>query len=401
MASIEDRWYRRVNGRLVPTDRKDRGLRWRARWIDPEGRERGRSFSRKTDAEKFLTEIEHSKIKGTYLDPDAGRITLRARVPHWLATRTCGPTTRASIEKRVTKHLLSSNLADKRLNQIAPSMVSAWVAGLPVGASYTQHLLADLSSILDQAVADSLIGRNPCLNATVRAPRVVRRKVVPWTREQVAAVRAGLPERYRAMVDAGAGCGLRQGEIFGLALSEIDFLRRVIHLQLQVALDLGVHPVFAPPKAGKQRDVPLPQSVALALAAHIEKFPPRAVTLPWRTRDGRPRTEQLLFTGIKGGAVAKDVFNRTAWRPARRGARIPEGREAGMHQLRHHYASVLLRGGIDVRRLSEYLGHHSPSITLNTYSHLIPDDEERSLREIEQALQAPADESGPAAEGQA
>ena len=57
-----------------------------------------------------------------------------------------------------------------------------------------------------------------------------------------------------------------------------------------------------------------------------------------------------------------------------------------MHQLRHHYASVLLAGGIDIRRLSEYLGHHDPAFTLSTYAHLMPDDEDRAPRLIEAAL---------------
>ena len=43
-----------------------------------------------------------------------------------------------------------------------------------------------------------------------------------------------------------------------------------------------------------------------------------------------------------------------------------------MHALRHYYASVLLAGGVDVRALSEYLGHHDPAITLRIYAHLMP-----------------------------
>jgi integrase len=72
---------------------------------------------------------------------------------------------------------------------------------------------------------------------------------------------------------------MRQGEVFGLAADDVDFLRRVVHIRRQVKI-VGARLVFGPPKGGKERDVPLPESVALRLSAHIAKFPPVTVTLP-------------------------------------------------------------------------------------------------------------------------
>jgi integrase len=392
---VQDLWYSPGprGGKPRPTKRYGHGRRWKARYIDPDDRERAKSFIRKADAERFLTEVEHSKIAGSYLDPDAGRVTLRSRVPLWLDSLTCDATTRHHIEGRVNKHLIP-RLGDRRLDVLvkSPSLIQSWVVGLPVGAAYAQQILADLSAILDQAVTDSLIPRNPCKAATVKAPRVVRRKLVPWTREQVAAVRAALPERYRAMADAGGGLGLRQGEIFGLSLDEVDFLRRVVHIRQQVKLYRAVIPVYGPPKGGKPRDVPLPRQVSEALAAHLETFPAREIVLPWQAPDGKPRTLVLIFTGDKGGACNRSAFNTKVWVPARRKAEISDGDDdaAGMHQLRHHYASVLLAGGLDAKRVQSYLGHHSAAFTLDVYGHLMPDDEERSLRQIEAALDDPA-----------
>ena len=57
-----------------------------------------------------------------------------------------------------------------------------------------------------------------------------------------------------------------------------------------------------------------------------------------------------------------------------------------MHALRHYYASVLLAGGVDVRALAEYLGHHDPAVTLRIYAHLMPGAETRALKAIEEAL---------------
>jgi integrase len=102
--------------------------------------------------------------------------------------------------------------------------------------------------------------------------------------------------------------------------------------------------VFALPKGGKDRHVPLPGPVSLALAAHLERFPAAAVTLPWLTSDGKPRTEELVFRGAKGGVLDRAEFNAKVWGPARRRAGVPDGKDAdaaGMHQLRHYYASSL------------------------------------------------------------
>jgi integrase len=148
---------------------------------------------------------------------------------------------------------------------------------------------------------------------------------------------------------------------------------------------------FAPPKGGRERDVPLPESVALRLAEAIAAFPAVPVTLPWNDpgsrRHGQDVTAVLMFTARAGQALNASTFNTVAWRPARRKAGITshEGGD-GMHALRHYYASVLLSGGVDVRALSEYLGHHDPAVTLRVYAHLMPAAEARALRAVENAL---------------
>ena len=384
---VQDRWYRPgPGGKPRPTARQGQGKRWRARWIDPDGRERAQSFTRKVDADNHLTQVGADMLRGTYLDPDAGKITLGRYARQWLSTRALDASTRETVEQRVNLHILPG-LGDNRLDQLArrPSIISGWLAGLTLSATYASHILSTLSSILAAAVDDGLIGRNPCRAGSVKPPRVTRRKVVPWTAAQVAAVRAAMPERYRAMVDAGSGLGLRQGEIIGLPVDAVDFLRRVVRVRIQVRL-VGNQPVFAPPKGRHERDIPLPESVSLALAAHLAARPPRPVTLPWLEPGGKPRREALIFTTVRGLAIHRNTFNTEAWRPAREAAGLENTRENGMHALRHYYASVLLAGGVDIRALSEYLGHHDPGFTLRIYAHLMPGADDRARRAVEDAL---------------
>jgi site-specific recombinase XerD len=107
------------------------------------------------------------------------------------------------------------------------------------------------------------------------------------------------------------------------------------------------------------------------------RFPAVEVELPWQAPDGKPRTCALIFTGDKSGPCNRSAFNTKVWVPARRAAGIPDGDDdaAGMHQLRHHYASVLLAGGVDIKRVQSYLGHHSAAFTIDVYGHLMPGGE--------------------------
>jgi integrase len=187
----------------------------------------------------------------------------------------------------------------------------------------------------------------------------------------------------------------RTREARGLLLEQD--VHRVVHVGHQVKLFKTVTPVYGPPKGGKPRDVPLPHQAAEAFAAHLERFPAAEIMLPWQSPDGRPRTFALVFTGDKGGPRSRAAFNSKIWVPARR-AGIPDQAEvdggAGMHQLRHHFASLLLRGGVDIKRVQEWLGHHSAAFTLDIYGHLMPDDHEASLRQVE-AIFATALRSAP------
>lgn len=203
--------------------------------------------------------------------------------------------------------------------------------------------------------------------------------------QQVLAVVEAHPQRYRAVPLTTTGCGLRQGECFGLAVEAVDFLGRCLHVVQQVKLLAG-KPVLAPPKGGKEREVPLPDAVAFALAEHIRRFPPVEVTLPWRTLDGQPRTAALVFTTRERGPLTRRHYNVNVWKPALKKAHVEPTRKNGMHALRHHYASVLLNDGVSIRALADYLGHADPGFTLRVYCHLMPDSEDRARQAVDAAL---------------
>lgn len=385
MAWTEDRWHITVRNPDGSTTRQrspryDTGKRWRVRYEDADGSERSRSFDRKEDAGQFRVKVGADLLAGTYLDPEAGKMTLRKYAEMWLANLAIDDSTRESLAARIK--LINAGLGGKTLAQLAssPSAVQAWVKGVNRAPSTTRHALQTLSVICSAAVDDGKMVRNPCKVRSVKAPAVPRTKVRPLEAAEVIALRDALPPRWQAMADAGASCGLRQGEIFALSPGDIDFLRRNVGVRRQVKIVAG-NLVFALPKRGKTRDVPLASEASLVLAEHIREFPPVRVTLPWHEpgtkRHGKPVTIALMFTTPRSrNALNRQSFNTRTWRPALSAAGLQITRENGMHVLRHTYASVLLHNGVSIRRLADCLGHEDPGFTLRVYTHLMEDGED-------------------------
>ncbi|MEU5532459.1 tyrosine-type recombinase/integrase [Streptomyces sp. NPDC020362] len=369
------------------------------RYVGPDGTEKSTSYpdGQKRVAEKWLSGIDADMTRGQYIDPRAGRLTVRQHGERWLASLTMDLGTYVSTEQRIRLHVLP-HLGSRALDSLKPVHIREWLRRLQDGGvapAYQRVIFANLNAMLAAAVDDRLIPHNPCRSSSVKAPKPEPRRIVPWRPERMLAVRAALPERYQAMVDMAGGCGMRQGEVLGLAFEEVDFAEGVVHVVRQVKLIAGKQ-VFALPKGGKTRTVPLPENVARSLEGHTRQHSPTSVTLPWRSVDGPPTTVSLLFSNVEQHAVNRVVFNRVAWRPALDKAGVPRGRENGMHALRHFYASVLLDAGESIKALSEYLGHHDPGFTLRTYTHLMPGSEKRTREAVNRAFETgPASDDGP------
>jgi integrase len=396
MAHIEDRWWkavRRSDGHTerVKTSLHGKGMRYRVRYEGPDGRERKKSFPdrQKKAAEDFLLEVESDKRRGTFIDPVAGRMTFAEFAETWLRTHSFDESSRETTEIRVRKHLLPY-FGARQLASIKPGTVREWDAHLVgrLAASTRSVVFAHLRAILSAAVDDERIGKNPCAAKSVKQPQPVQRKVVPWKVDVVTAIREGLAPRYRPMVDVGASCGARQGEILGLCPDDFDFDGGWLIIRRQLKR-VRSRLVFGLPKNDKERRVPLPESVATAIRAHIEACPPVAVTLPWENPFSEERvTVHLIFSTPRRNAINRATFDAKSWRPAIIAAGIAPTRATGMHALRHFYASALLDAGESIKALAEYLGHTDPAFTLRVYTHLMPASEKRARLAIDRLLGA-------------
>ncbi len=343
--------------------------KWRARYRDTGGKQHARHFDRRVDAERWLDGIRGDLARGTYVDPAAGRRTFEDYAEAWQEAQVHRASTRVLVESHLRNHVLPF-FGNRALSSVRPSEIQAWVKGRTevLSPATVEVVYRYVVAIFRAAVEDRLIPVSPCRG--VKLPKVERRRVEPLATEQVRALAEAIPARYTALVWTAAGTGLRQGELFGLTLTHVDFLRRSLRVEQQLVLLAGGPPYLAPPKTdASRRTVPLPAVVVEALARHLEQYP--------------VGPEGLVFTNDQGEAIRRNHWT-DVWRPAAEAAEMPVG--TTMHDLRHYYASLLIRHGESVKVVQSRLGHASAAETLDTYSHMWPDNEDRTRAAIDAVL---------------
>lgn len=133
--------------------------------------------------------------------------------------------------------------------------------------------------------------------------------------------------------------------------------------------------------------VPLPEAAKVALVEHLALRP--AVTVQLHDVVDRADLEvPLVFTGIRGAVVRRNDFTSRIWAPATIAAGCPRVR---FHDLRHFYASLLIRHGESVKTVQRNLGHASAAETLDTYSHLWHDSDDRTRAGVDSVLSCAPD----------
>ncbi len=377
MASINDRWWnKQPDGSKIRSDRYGTGLRWQVRYRNPEGKSRNRSFERQVDADRFMASISVDLHRGTYIDPKSGSILFEELATKWLASRTADSSTLVQNELHVRKHMLPY-WGGKSASAIKHSDIQTWISDLQkVGLSpkYIRLIFINFRLILETAVNDELIQKNPVNYAKLQLPTSAKVRVEVWTQEQVSRVIAAHPSHLRLMPLLGATCGLRQGEILGLRLQDIDFEKLELNVRQQIKL-INTKPMPALPKFKRTRVVPLPQFVA----EEISHFLKSAQVLEGE-RTFSPGLGGILFSLRERRPINKNYYNTTYWHPAILSAGLSRARSNGTHALRHFCASTWLEHGVSIRAVAEYLGHSDPGFTLRIYTHLMPksDDSARS-----------------------
>ena len=339
---------------MAGVSKNTRDGRWQARWRDPGGRQRKKSFQRRADAQQWLDQQLAAMHRGQYVDPRAGEIQLAKIAESWAQGLThLKESTAARYRGILRKHVLPA-FGDWRLSQLRPSDVQAWVSklhhdGLAPGTVRQCHRV--LSLVLDVAVADQRIGINPARGT--KLPRARRSEPRFLSPSEVTALTLAA-DRGGPVVAVLAWCGLRFGELAALRVRDLDIERARLHVERSVT-EVGGRLVWSDPKTHHGRSVPFPRSLTGMLRDQARGKSP----------------DDQLFTGPDGGALRLNNWRRRVFDPAR--ARI--GRDdITPHDLRHTAASLAIRAGANVKAVQHMLGHASAAMTLDVYTGLFRDD---------------------------
>lgn len=332
---------------------------WRARYRDEAGREHARHFQRRVDAQRWLDEITTSVVAGSYVDPKAGAITFGDFYQGWAARQVWAPGTVKAMELAAG----SAPFAGAEIRTIRRSHVEAWiktmvVAGLAPGTVRTRF--NNVRAVFRAAHRDRVIGSDPCEAVVLPRRRRGEMAMVIPTPEEVGRIMGAADPWFAPLIGLCAFAGLRLGEVAGVQVDDIDWLRKTLTVSRQVQRAGGSDVDVRAPKYGSERTVYLPDELVMMLSEHVRN----QGVLPggW------------LFVGSGGNPPHQDGV-RGEWLRTLRRAGVAGVR---MHNLRHFYASGLIAAGCDVVTVQRALGHSSATTTLATYSHLWPTAEDRT-----------------------
>jgi integrase len=359
MAHIEKRVR---NGRVT----------YRARWREAAGRERVKTFGRRVDAQRFLIEVEDSKLRGAYVDPAAGKVAFAEWAERWYKT-TAGlkPSTRHFYRQLLDNQILPT-FKSASLAGIDRMMVREWIATLiedGPGASRIRNAHAVLTMILDSAVDAKRLAINVAANMR-GLPRRPELEMHFLDALQVERLAEAIDPRYRLLVLVGAYTGLRPGEITGLKVKRLDLLRGKLEVA-EALSEVDGKLTWGTPKTHERRVVRLPRFLCDELAAYLADRSHERDDLVFTAPHGGPiREHKLMERYFKPAAVRAGLCVRTV----RREDREELVTDLRMHDLRHTAASLLIREGASIKALQKQLGHKDAVQTLNRYGHLYPDE---------------------------
>lgn len=389
--AIDDTWYssrrRDPEGKKLRTKKHGRGRRWRVRFKDPNtGVGREELFARLDDAKLFDVNMQADISRGRYVDPKAGRTTVKALAEAWLDGLVCDDATLERMRRSFRLHVYP-DLGELPIGSLRTSRMQQWVKARSehLAPSTLRIVTGYVSKMCRAAVIDQMMGRNPCDGLDL--PELPDVEMWIPTSEQVRALSKALRPGLAAVPIIAAGCGLRPSEVFALELVHVNHLRRELHVRQQVKY-LKQHGVYLdlPKTKTSKRTVDLPDYVGEVIARHIETHGTTTQEMLDRSDPRNPvtRSVEMLFSAPGGGPLYRGTWS-ASWTAAVAGTEdVPTG--IGLHSLRHFYASALIANGAHVKRVQKLMGHSSPTITLDTYTHLWPDEVDETRTAMDRAL---------------
>lgn len=385
-----------MRGSVSKVERKS-GTKWQARVDLPRGpdderRRQSRTFDTKREAERWLTEINHEINQGGYIEP--ADTPFRLFLDDWLEDYAKGnvkPSTYDRYSGTIERHLKPA-LGDTPLKDITPMALQRFYTekldggrldGQDGGLSPTTvrqfHNL--LHKVFETARKWGLVKNNPAKAAD--PPKRAETEMQYLTPDQARAFIEACEEpgqRYGDLFKLAVLTGLRRGELLGLRWQDLDLQNNVASIRQTLVRSTEGNLRFQTPKSSTgERTVALTHRVIHTLQQHRERQQEKReeVGSGWQGED-----HDLVFTNAVGAPVDPSNLRRTY-------DKVLEENDLPMirfHDLRHTHATLMLRNGEHPKVVSERLGHSRVQITLDRYSHVLPNMQDEAAQDLEDFL---------------
>jgi integrase len=335
-----------------------RSGRYRARYRDPLGRQRSRTFSRRADAERFLREQQIEIERGAWLDPRDADMALAVWAEEFLAlARRLSPTTQDTYRRDLERYVLP-RFGEYRLGRLPADEIENWLndeAADGIAPSSVHRHYRTLRRMLAVAVEKQKILSNPC--DRVQPPRVPTREMMFLTWEEAIDLAEAHSERYRALIYLAVDSGMRWSELVGLRRARLDLRLRKVRVTEQLVRRANGEWLRKEPKsAAGVRSITISPFTATLLAEHLERFSPA----------GR---DSFVFANGAGSPLVAASFYGNHFTTALGRA----GFKCRFHDLRHTSVALAIAEGAHPKAIQTRMGHSSISVTLDRYGHLFPE----------------------------
>jgi integrase len=359
---------RRGEGGITKHTTKNGSTFWEVRITFENGVRKSWYAKTRREADQILTKAKRERDLGALVAYDE-RQTVAQYLTSWLDTvKSSGAKARGFVryESDVRLHLIPA-IGALKLAKLTPQHLQRLYAAT-VDAGYSPasvaHLHAVIHAALDQAVRHNVVGRN--VADLVKAPRAEASEMRILTKEQVEQLLvAAADDRLFALYLLAVRTGMRQGELLALQWADVDLEQHFCQVRHTLSYSTGATWHLTAPKTKKsRRRVDLSPSVveALRLHRHRQRVERLAAGADWNAAD-------FVFCTPVGAPWRGTHIYARHFLPLLRRAKLPAVR---FHDLRHTCASLLLQAHVDIKIVSELLGHSSVAITWDRYTHIAP-----------------------------
>jgi integrase len=341
------------------------------------------------DAEQALAKRLNEFTEGTYVRPTVE--TVQSYAEHWLANVAPAdrcPTTVERYASIIHAHIVPG-LGDVPLQDLDGPALDRFYAGLRkdgrrdgkgLSSMTVKHIHRLLSQLLSSAVKARKIRQSPLGDIQTKPSKAKAKKAEILDDAELAKLIEHLRGNWLHMPTLlAANSGLRRGEVLGLRWKDIDFGNCTLTVA-QSAEIVGGKLIMAKPKTDRsRRTITLPASLLPELTRHRKEQSAMRLKLGL----GKDR-DDLVFTNPLGKAIDPNVLS-VSFARAVAAAGV---KRINFHGLRHGHVTHLLRRGVPVHVVSARAGHARPSITLDTYAHLLVGDDDKAAKVADEIMQS-------------